>query len=493
MRICSKLLLLLALGYAAVASASPYVFKESDVPGFLKNGVPRLDEIEATMLQTQVDLKSKDEKFGLEGYVGGSYSENKARALLDFIPVYSPTRTGEFGVRKNTAYGVSTSLGAAVEQVTGRTPNFTLRNGTTTVLKLSASIDLWQDIFGRASRAEMEQLSLATERAEIEKTVNTRAFVLSLRRIYWSLVANKLSMDITKSLLDQSQQQAKDARNRSANYVADSAEVARYEANVSSRLSSLTALNYQRENLIKSLVSLVPELNGREIELSVNSVDSTIQEVLACTNIIGSREQTPYDFTKYDEVLSLLKREKSLRLKAIDRSGGPSLQLTGDYKTTGVDRGLTHKGNIGGSINDFTDNNRQGFTVALNAVIPLDGKKSDTERTKELLEQHRFDADIRGMEANVGATHHQLKNNVKLLVEIIRNQKRNSELLRKRLGIEKKKYSQARISVVDLINDQDALLSAELDVVSAQLQIMNNLFDYLTVFTETPCDFNRNI
>ena len=79
------------------------------------------------------------------------------------------------------------------------------------------------------------------------------------------------------------------------------------------------------------------------------------------------------------------------------------------------------------------------------------------------------------------------------LVDIFRDQKENSRLLRKRLQLERKKYTQARISVVDLINDQDALLSAELDVVSAQYQILSNLFDYLTVFTETPCDFNRKI
>ena len=269
--------------------------------------------------------------------------------------------------------------------------------------------------------------------------------------------------------------------------------VARYEAQVTARRSAYSGLNYERENLIKSLMMLAPELNGKEVKIEVPNIDATVNEVLACSQVIGAAKQTPLENTKYDEMISMLKKEKEFKLKSIDRSGGPSLKLDSDFRTTGVARGDTHKGSIGGGIDDFTDNNRQGFTVALNAVIPLDGKKSSTEKTKELLEQHRFNAQILSMEANVDATHNQLKNNVTLLVDIIRDQKENSRLLRKRLQLERKKYTQARISVVDLINDQDALLSAELDVVSAQYQILSNLFDYLTVFTETPCDFNRKI
>lgn len=482
---------ILLLGIPAQAS---FVLSETTATQLSQGRSPRLDEIKASLLEAEVATRAQEQQYSLEGYVGGNYTENRARALLDFIPVYSPVRSGEFGVRKNTSYGVSGSLGAAVEQVNGQTPNFRLRNATTTVLKLGVSVDLWQDIFGRASRAELERLALANERAKIEKNVNERALVIALRKIYWSLVANKLSTDITQGLLDQSIQQAADVRKRSANYIADAAEVARYEAQVSARRSALNSLNYQRENLIKSLIMLAPEVSGEDIELNVPNVDATVKEVLECSEVIGSSKATPYQFTSYDEMLALLRQEKQNRLTAVDRSGGPTVKLTGEYRTTGVDRGDGgSNGNIGGSIDDFTENNRRGFGVGLNAVIPLDGKKGATEATRELLEQHRFDAQLKTMEANLDATHVQLRNNVTLLVDIIRNQKANSQQLRKRLEIERKKYTQARISAVDLINDQDALLSAELDVVSAQLQILNNLLDYLAVFTETPCTFNRKI
>jgi hypothetical protein len=55
----------------------------------------------------------------------------------------------------------------------------------------------------------------------------------------------------------------------------------------------------------------------------------------------------------------------------------------------------------------------------------------------------------------------------------------------------RRKYEQARVSINDLIFDQDALLRSELTTIETQLQILNVLFDYLAIYTETPCGFNR--
>jgi hypothetical protein len=55
----------------------------------------------------------------------------------------------------------------------------------------------------------------------------------------------------------------------------------------------------------------------------------------------------------------------------------------------------------------------------------------------------------------------------------------------------RKKYQQARASVNDLVQDQDALLSSELITIDTKLAVLNVILDYLAVYTETPCDFNR--
>jgi len=78
-----------------------------------------------------------------------------------------------------------------------------------------------------------------------------------------------------------------------------------------------------------------------------------------------------------------------------------------------------------------------------------------------------------------------------LLSEVVRSQKQNTLALEKRLQVQNRKFREARVSANDLILDQDALLNSNLTTISTQLEIINTIFDYLVVFTETPCEFNR--
>ena len=55
----------------------------------------------------------------------------------------------------------------------------------------------------------------------------------------------------------------------------------------------------------------------------------------------------------------------------------------------------------------------------------------------------------------------------------------------------RKKYEQARATVSDLISDQDAYMNAQLSTINAQLEIVNIVLDYLTIYNDTPCDFNK--
>src|SRR5690606_11404937 len=102
-------------------------------------------------------------------------------------------------------------------------------------------------------------------------------------------------------------------------------------------------------------------------------------------------------------------------------------------------------------------------------------------------DEKRLLASINSTDAQVVNTHQQLVKSIGLLTDVIESQKVSSEQLGKRLRLMKKKYEQARVSVNDLVNDQDALLNSELTTIDTQLQILNTLFDYLVVYTETPC------
>jgi hypothetical protein len=117
--------------------------------------------------------------------------------------------------------------------------------------------------------------------------------------------------------------------------------------------------------------------------------------------------------------------------------------------------------------------------------------KESTKKVKELYDQKKLEASIKSIDAQVVSTHQELSKSILLLTDVIKSQRVSSEQLLKRLKLRQKKYEQARVSVDELVFDQDALLNSKLMTVETQLQVLNTLFDYFVIYTDTPCSFNR--
>jgi outer membrane protein TolC len=356
-------------------------------------------------------------------------------------------------------------------------------------------MDLWRDLFGRMSKAEIESTELERKRAELEKVIAEKTYRISLRRLYWTLVANNESLKISEELLNTAQTLAKETNQRFRNSVAEADEVARYDALVANRQGSITYLKYQREALIRQLQNLVPELSEKDISLGNYNIPATINNVLACTASIATEPKVPYQNTSYDEIVTLIRKNRDQKNIFNARYSDIDLKLYGTAKSTGVSADPTAntgtRGSYGGSINDQTKNNRTGYEVGVMFTMPLGDAKKETQRTKELYDQKRLEAAMKNNENQVVNAHTSFARTISYLNDVVKAQRTSSTQLQKRLRLMKRKYEQARVSVDDLIQDQDAYLSSELTTIEVRLQIINTLFDYLVVFPETPCAFNR--
>lgn len=493
----NTLILLISIMLSAqVMALAPVELSEDQLQAIAKKGSPKLDEIQSALLRAEVSSGETDEKFAPELFGKASYGETNERALVQFQPIFSPTKRGEIGVRQSYKQGIKATASIATNQqsaVSSFTGKF--RDVTTTIASFTLQMDLWKDLFGRMSKATQENAALESKRASIENEIQTKTFSITLRRVYWSLVANQESLKISESLLGTAKQQLSESKKRLQNSVAELDEVARYEAQVASREGSIIYLKYQKEALIKQLKNLLPELNQSEITMGAYDLPNTVNQVLACTATIAAQPSIPYDYTKYDEAISLIRQVKKNLADMNSRYSDVDVQLYGTVKSTGVDSDQTktnfYRGSYGGSIDEMTAKNRSGYEVGLQFALPLGSAKESTQKTKELYDDKRLKATIDNTEAQVISTHQQLVKSISLLTDVVRAQKVNSSQLEKRLNLMKKKYSQARISVDDLISNQDALLSSELTTIDTQLEILNTLFDYLVVYTDTPCPFNR--
>jgi outer membrane protein TolC len=469
---------------------------EDSLVDLAKKGAPQLDQINAAFYSAAIQQGQLNERFAPEFFAKGSYAETNERPILSFFPIWSPVKQGQIGLRKELTKGFTAQAAFTADQRTAVTPfSGRLENITTTALSFTLQMDLWKDLFGRMTDSQINSMAAQSKRAEFEKKIQTRAFIISVRRIFWSLVANQESLKVSEELLKSAQTQAQETNARFRNAVAESDEVARNEAQVSSRKGALLYLQYERETLLKQLKNLLPELNSDEIQLGNYDLQAAFNNVMACAGTISSDTKIPYQNTHFDETIQLLREIKRNSNIINSKYASADVKLFGTVKATGVGSdevktGLT-RGSYASAFDDVTNNNRSGYEVGLNVVLPLGEVKQQTQNSKELYDQKRLDAAIASSEAQVVSTHQEIVRSVGLLNQAIVAQKITTEQLKKRLLVMRKKYEQARASINEIINDQDALLNSELSTIQTRLQLINLLFDYLMIYTETPCPFNR--
>lgn len=491
-----SLSLLLALAAAASASAETLKVNESVLLEKASKGAPQLDQIQASFESVNIRNNEEREKFGPELFGRGAYSETHERALISFSPVFTPIKQAQIGVRQRVGKGFSVETYAQSDQRSAKSSVLgKIDNATTTTFAFTMQMDLWKNLFGRLDQAKLKSLEAEKKKAVIEKDIQMKSFKISLRRLYWSLVANQQSLKISEELLVSAKRQANELAQRFRNSVAEADEVARANAQVASREGTITFLKYQRETYYTQLKNLLPELAQYQLELDKYDLGNTLDEVLSCAAVISSEKSVPYQNTQYDEAVAMLREMRTQQAVYNSHYADADVRLFGTVKSTGVGNDQistnNYRGSVGASIDDMQNNNRTGYEVGVLFTIPLGDRKDSTQRSKEIYDDRRLLASINSTDAQVINTHQEFTRTILLLNDVIKSQKISARELEKRLKGMKRKYEQARVSVTDIVQDQDALLNAELNTIDTQLQILNTIFDYLVVFPDTPCPFNR--
>ncbi len=468
--------------FTQASFAQPVVFSEWYIKNALDNNPPTAQEIEASFLGVkQVEMANRDAySWRLDGK--GEVGKSDARLLSNFDGGVV-TRASQFSldIVKPTQYGIDLSVGAFGQ----KTSNAFISDAATAGVSVGLSMDLYQNFLGRSTNSELRRSSLAVQRAKLEKGINLKVFKSNLRKLYWALVANNEQQRLLSSLVDSAYHQYQEATRRQKAAVADSGEVARYRSQWTTRKASHLSLQYRRGEIVKSIKRLLPELNGKEVILPEYSVDNTIQEVLACSSMISYYKTAPLQFTAYDEIVNLLNQEESLEKKIANTYNDPSVELYGEYSNVGRDFGY------GAARDNYNDDGRSTRTVGLKVSIPFGGSKTDTKDVKVLLARNKYKAQARGTISQIRSFHAETAKIINILQDVVRNQKETNKYLDKSLKVSRRKYKQARISVQELISEQDSHLQSRLSEIDTNLTIINTLMDYFSIYTEMPCKLNK--
>jgi outer membrane protein TolC len=162
------------------------------------------------------------------------------------------------------------------------------------------------------------------------------------------------------------------------------------------------------------------------------------------------------------------------------------LELYSNYKHIGQNN------NDRDALNNLYLQSDHSYEVGLRLTAPIGKTKINSEKIQLSLQQSNFLAKKRKNLSKIHAYHSQSLKNLQLLRSAQQYQSKNSNDLKKILSLSDKKYKQARIPLRDLIEDQNLYLQSLLRELDIKLAIINQILDYMTVFTTTPFAFTEN-
>ncbi len=482
----SKIIIVLSGFYlTSIASAETVNLTEKGVVHKGLKSSPVIKGIQAQNASADLERHQLEAGFEARANAHYNYSESREDGLATFIPVFSPQRNVGVGLSKKLPVGMNVAVEAFGEQINA--PAQGINNATRAGTRVSLEVDLLKNFWGRVDRYHRASKSQSMKRAAIQAELDSKEFEMDLRKLYWSMVANKLSLQLSEQLVETARQQLSDAKKRARAGAADSGDVARSQAQIQSRSSSVYLFQYEKEQLEFQLKQLVPWFSGRMVSVnpSPDDIDNAVRGVLSCVQSITADKKAHSEYSDYFKVLELTKEVYSHERQQAEATGDWDLKLTSSVQWSGVDQGFSD------AIHEYSDNSKDGYSVGLALSIPLEGSVAQVEVAHKRVVENNYSSQIQTLEQQIYETHIQVSKSLLLLQEAAGAIKNNVDSLQKSLKSSRKKYKQARISINELVGEQDQLFSSQLNEISTKLAVIHALYDYFKVFNNHPCKLNK--
>lgn len=458
-------------------SVEIFNLNEKNLLSIIQDKTPSIGKIKSSYLSTEINEKTILEQYQLNLGADINYSKTDETPFLSSMTLPSPSSNFSLELSKKFTTGMEFKLYDRVENK----DYGSLGDDTRNTLGIEFTMDLLKNFLGSYSKAEIRNAEYETEIAVKQKKISERIFSIRVMKIYWAIIANEEALKISKELLKKAASQASDSEKRYNAGIADSGEVARQKSQVANRKSEIYSLEHKENEYIKQLQELLPELANKKIVIADCDVNKKEIQISKFIKAIESNEQPPLDYTHYDEIMELIKKAYDEKITTTKKHSDPDLEFYSEYKKYG------HSGDgvSTAADNSYTDSEDE-YIVGLRFKMPLSSEKRNTQDTMEKLDYYNHTAREREVIAKIAAHHSQITKNLKLLKNVLKQQKETSKNLKVSLKSSQRKYKQARIQLRDLINDQEAYLQSSLREVDIKLSILMYVLDYLSVFTEFP-------
>ena len=338
---------------------------------------------------------------------------------------------------------------------------------------------------GRLDRAELDSAQLGVQISKLQGGLDKRSFVIDLRKLYWSLIANQISLDLSNQLVKTAKQQLAQSKQKLKEGLGDSGDVARNQAQLSSRESSAMFFSYQKELLFAQLKSQLPQLKDSNMTLNTAQVNAVEIRTRQCMAQIAGSPTANLKLTPFDDIQNLLNKQQQKDLRVAESTDAMDVKLSAKYQASGVDQG--HSAAFEQLEQDFLN----GYEVGLSLNIPLGSDTTSLRKAQANATKLRYEAQKQQLALNIQAEHQKIQKAMQLLIQASRSQQETIKSLKTSLKKTKRKYKQARIPLNTLILEQDNLFQSELSLIDTKRQILHLLLDYFKIFSSHPCSINQ--
>ena len=444
---------------------------------------PSMLRLKAGLLEVEVAKSGNDEIYGPRLVGELSRGRSSEQAASPMMPVLSESQSVQLGVVQKMQAGISVDAGVFGSQNDAAGGMFT--DATQVGGRLGIRMDLWKNFLGALDLAQTSSVNLRLKRTELESRIAQRELETATRKLWWSAMATLMSLDLARELTRTAKEQLNETRARLRAGVADRGDEARQMSQVASRNSSVLLYEYELEKQLEAVSQQVPGFDPGSWKMDAVGANQSEPLVLECLAGIQRQQQASPEATLVPKIIEILEDEldaETIRAKEHDKA---SLALVGALQSTGV--GSTW----GDSATSLREDLRTGVTIGLEFSKPL-GESS--HRTAELLKAAKtsaITAQMTQIRQNIVTTHESAKRSLLLLARGLESQRETSASLSESLKSSKIKFNQGRIPFTSLLQEQDALFQARLQEISLRKQIAFALLDYLAVFTEFPCSWNK--
>ena len=472
------------LGFTNQAVAQKLSLNEAIVTKMARQSNPTALKLQSLRVSSLLKHESEKANYGTALTSELSYASSEEQPVIQVAPVFQPAATIAAGLQKRTPWGLAGSAGIYSEQYT--TANKAIDQATQVGLKLSLEINLWKNLLGRLDQLKLKTAEFELKKNELIVSFQQKQFEMDVRKIYWSLVANNMSQKLNLELVHSAQKQLKEAKKRYNQAVADKGEVARYEAQLSSRQASLLFFDHQKNLLESQLKRLVPELSRFQIDLQDLDIKKQQAKVSQCIGQIMASPSAPsQNFSSIGEIISLINRIETSSTSLSTWTDSADVKFKAQLKQSSTAQGYA------GSIENYPEQSRPGVQLALEFSLPLNPSLSAVSQSQMTLSKLNARSEASDLLAQLKSEHTKTRQSLTLLAEATKTLNQAVKHLDLSLATSKKKYEQARIDINTLIMEQDNLFNSQLSEIDTKHQVIHLVYDYFKTFDKFPCSINR--